>query len=145
MAKNGSIVLEGMDAILRLLLRGSDAALDATRRGLYEEANIIFNKSVRLVPFHYGTLAASGRVHDPVVDGRDVMVEITYGGPAASKNPKKPGEVYIGYAEIQHENMSFKHAPGRQAKYLENPVRDAQPTLGPKLAKRVEAILNGLI
>lgn len=145
MAKNGSIILNGMDNILRLLLHGSDAALDATRRGLYEEANIIFNKSVRLVPFHYGTLAASGRVHEPVVEGRDVMVEITYGGPAASRNPKKPGEVNVGYAEIQHENMSFRHAPGRQAKYLENPVKDATPTLGPKLAKRVEAILNGMI
>lgn len=144
MAK-GNIVLEGMDTLLRVLLRGSDAALDATRRGLYEEANIIFNKSARLVPFHYGTLAASGRVHDPVVQGRDVMVEITYGGPAASKNPKEGGEVYVGYAEIQHENTSFKHAPGRQAKYLESPVNDAAPTLGVKLSKRVDAILNGLI
>lgn len=145
MADKRNIVLVGMDRLLRILNRGGQASVDATRRALYEEANLIFNKSVRLVPFHYGTLAGSGRVHEPVVQGRDVMVEISYGGAAASRNPKIAGDVYVGYAEVQHENMTFKHAPGRQAKYLEQPVREAQPDLGNKIAKRVDAILKGLI
>lgn len=31
---------------------------------------------------------------------------------------------YFNYAWIQHENLEFKHAPGRTAKYLEKPFNE---------------------
>lgn len=140
-----SIVLMGMDRLTRILVSGGPAAVDATRRALYEEAQIVLGKSKRIVPFHYGTLAGSGRVHEPQVAGRDILVEISYGGPAASRDPKNPGPTIVGYAEIQHETERFNHAPGRRWKYLEEPTLEAQKTLGDRITKRVDAILNGLI
>lgn len=134
---------------MRVLLRGSDKAVDATRRALYEEAQIILGKAVRIVPFEHGTLAGSGMVHDPVVQGRDVLIEISFGGVAKDMKPVKKGGsggmVNIGYAKIQHDNYSFRHAVGRRAGYLKEPVEIAAKTLDERLAKRVSAIIEGLI
>ena len=134
----------GLDKLLRVLLRGSPLAIDATRAALYQEAQIILGKSLRQVPFHHGTLAGSGMVHDPVVMGRDIMVEISYGGPAKDQSPKNGGEVNVGYAKIQHDNLSFKHAAGRKANYLKDPVEEAAKGLENKLQRRVSAIIEGL-
>lgn len=141
-----TVRVTGLDKLIRLLLRGSDKAVDATRRALYEEANIILGKAVRIVPFEHGTLAGSGRVHDPVVAGRDILVEISFGGPAKDRSPKGGGgEVQVGYAFIQHERPDFKHAAGRRHHYLKEPVDIAAKTLDQKLMKRVNAIIEGLI
>lgn len=145
-----SVRVTGMDRLMRVLLRGGDKAVDATRRALYEEAQIILGKAVRIVPFEHGTLAGSGMVHDPVVQGRDVLVEISFGGPAKDRTPRKRGVegggvVNVGYAFIQHENLSFRHAPGRRAKYLQEPVEQAQKGLQDKLTRRVSAIIEGLV
>lgn len=138
-----------MERLIRMLYRGSDAAVRATRRGLYEEAEIIMGKAVRQVPFQYGTLAGSGRVHEPIVQGRDILVELSFGGPAADRKPLEKGgtggPVQVGYAWIQHERLDFKHAAGRKAKYLEDPVLEARKTLDAKLAKRVHAIIEGIV
>lgn len=138
-----SVQVTGLDRLMRALLKGSEAAVQATSRALYEEANIILGKAVRIVPFEHGTLAGSGMVHMPVVQGRDVSVEISFGGPAMDK--EHGGVTYVGYAYIQHENMSFKHAPKRQAKYLSEPVEEAEKKLGDKIAKRVHAIISGVV
>ena len=141
-----TVRVTGLDRLMRVLLRGSSKAVDATRRALYEEANIILGKAVRIVPFEYGTLAGSGRVHDPVVQGRDVMVEISFGGVAKNRTPNGGGgEVEVGYAFIQHENPRFKHASGRRHHYLREPVEQAAKTLDAKLSKRINAIIEGLI
>ena len=71
-----SVKVDGLDRLMRALLKGSEAAVQATSRALYEEANIILGKAVRIVPFEHGTLAGSGMVHMPNVQGRDVSVEI---------------------------------------------------------------------
>lgn len=140
-----SIRVTGLDRLLRVLLRSSPLAIDATRAALYQEAQVILGKSLRQVPFHYGTLAGSGMVHDPVVAGKDIMVEISYGGPAKDRTPKKGGqEVNIGYARIQHDNLSFKHAAGRKANYLKDPVEESAKGLEQKLQRRVSAVIEGL-
>lgn len=145
-----NVRVTGLDRLMRVLLRGSDRAIDATRRALYEEAQIILGKAVRIVPFEHGTLAGSGMVHDPVVQGRDVLVEISFGGPAKDMRPRNKsgdagGSVNVGYALIQHENMTFRHAPGRRAKYLQEPVEQSQKGLQDKLTRRVSAIIEGLV
>ncbi|CAB4144759.1 hypothetical protein UFOVP1296_31 [uncultured Caudovirales phage] len=82
-------------------------------------------------------------VHDPVVMGKDIMVEISYGGPAKDHSPKGAGETSVGYARIQHDNLTFKHAAGRKANYLKDPVEESAKGLQEKLTRRVSAIIEG--
>lgn len=127
------IELVGMDALIRMLATGGSKAPDALARGLHEEAQIIFMNSQAQVPFDEGVLSASGQIHPPAIAGGSIVVEITYGGNASN------------YAAEQHENLSYRHDPGRKAKYLEDPFNDALSGFDNRLAKRVDAIVRGLI
>lgn len=111
----------------QLLKRLRNARRDMARRvgsALYAEAWVIMSKSKRIVPFESGVLAASGTVLLPEVRSTDVTVRLGYGGAASA------------YAIVQHEHEGFRHAPGRQAKYLEQPLRDALPGLEERIADR---------
>lgn len=125
--------LIGADRLIDALARGGSKAIPAIGRALYEEGQNIFRESQKQVPHDEGVLMASGQLHMPAVSGSSVLVEITYGGSAAT------------YAEIQHENEDYKHDEGRKAKYLEDPFMDAIPGLDNAIADRIEAIMRGLI
>jgi hypothetical protein len=97
----------------------------------YAEANEIMNKSKRQVPIEDGILRDSGTVNPAETIGDRFKISMGYGGAASA------------YALIQHENMAFHHPGlhskrkgqvGRKAKYLEDPMRDAGPTLERKMA-----------
>lgn len=133
MAGGIQIELVGMDRLIKILATAGKEAAPALARGLTEEAQIIFAKSQAQVPFNEGILSASGQVHPPAITGDSVIVEITYGGNASA------------YAAAQHENESYRHDAGRKAKYLEDPFNDALSGFDNRLAKRVDAIVAGLI
>jgi hypothetical protein len=67
--------------------------------------------------------------------GKTTSVEITYGGVAG-------GDEMVNYAIIQHENEDFRHAEGRQAYYLEEPMMDASVGISSRLAQRIQAIID---
>lgn len=69
----------------------------------------ILEESNRIVPLEYGDLQRSGYVDQ---DGNKIVVG--YNTP---------------YALIQHENLSYNHAPGRTAKYLEKSANAAGPAI----------------
>lgn len=127
------VEMKGMDRLVRLLATGGDKSVDALARALYEEAQVIFEKSQQIVPHEEGVLAASGQLHPPSVYGSDIIVEITYGGNASA------------YAAIQHEVDTFRHAPGRQSHYLEQPFMESLDNIEGNVYDRVDAILRGLI
>ncbi|MFF3843490.1 hypothetical protein [Streptomyces sp. NPDC001930] len=66
--------------------------------------------SKQLVPLEEGTLERSGRVNMI----RELEGQITYD---------------TVYAVRQHEELSWKHLPGRQAKYLEQPMNTERDTM----------------
>ncbi|MEU6756973.1 minor capsid protein [Streptomyces sp. NPDC046685] len=74
----------------------------AAEEGLQKALEHLLNEANKIVPLDEGTLQRSGRV---VRTGLNGMV--TYD---------------TVYARIQHENLDYKHAPGRSAKYLEIPM-----------------------
>ncbi|MFG3349499.1 minor capsid protein [Streptomyces sp. NPDC048018] len=78
--------------------RGRRAAEKGLRRALEHTLGV----ANRLVPLEEGTLERSGRVD---VDG--LNGQISYD---------------TVYAVRQHEELTWKHLPGRQAKYLEQPM-----------------------
>lgn len=84
--------------------RGRRLASDGLRQALEH----ILTESRRIVPLEEGTLERSGRVS---VDGMEGA--ITYD---------------TVYAVPQHENLDYRHAPGRTAKYLEKPMTTERAT-----------------
>lgn len=129
----GSFEFENMERLIGLLVRGGRQAPTLLGRALYDEANVMFNESQDQVPMDTGVLRSSGNVHAPAISHGEVLVEISYGGAAAP------------YALRQHENEEYKHAPGRKAKYLSDPVEDGLPDLGRNITDRLEAMVRGLI
>lgn len=85
--------------------RGRRLASDGLRQALEH----VLAESRRLVPLEEGTLERSGRV---TIDGLEGAV--TYD---------------TVYAVVQHEELTYRHAPGRQAKYLEQPMRTERPVM----------------
>lgn len=124
------IEVTGLRDIATLIEAGQKNVLDATKEALYAEAQVILAESKRQVPFRYGVLSSSGMVHQPYSVGKKAAVEISYGGGA------------VDYAWIQHENLMFRHAEGRKAKYLEDPVADAKARLEIRIRQLVMLILR---
>lgn len=68
----------------------------------------ILAESNKLVPLEEGTLQRSGQI---AMDPNNLVGTISYDSP---------------YAVRQHEELTWRHAPGRQAKYLETAVNTSR-------------------
>ena len=109
-------LLDGLLKVSRQQMR------DAVEKGLYQSAGIVMERSQDLVPIGGpptsprdlapGTLKASGTVLLPVWEGDRCTVTLGYGGDAEE------------YAWRQHEDLTYRHKPGQQAKYLEQPLAE---------------------
>jgi len=97
---------------------------------MIENTEDLLGKSMRIAPIDEGTMigSASARVnHVEIAHGDKNETPVSTGG-----RPKaKPGQVVVGevsyntpYALRQHEDLTFKHLPGKQAKYLEQPLKE---------------------
>lgn len=96
-----------MPARYRLQFNGDQvvAALrPAAAHGAFLAAEYVLGESQAVVPLDEAALSRSGTAS---VDEGDLTAAVSYDTP---------------YAVIQHERMDFRHAPGRQAKYLEQPL-----------------------
>lgn len=80
----------------------NERAAAGAHRGVGLAAEHLLEVSRRLVPIEEDTLERSGT---PSVDG--LTAAVSYSTP---------------YAVIQHENLQYRHDPGRTAKYLEGPA-----------------------
>lgn len=84
-----------------------DAALQAAAaRGLRLGAEHVLAESRKVVPIQESTLANSGATD---VDAASMTASVSYNTP---------------YAARQHEELDWRHDPGRTAKYLENPLNE---------------------
>lgn len=137
MAGYGIKVFGGQD-LVNMLGRASDEMLPAMQEALYAEAQGILRESRKEVPFRYGALSSSGRVHDPFIAGGKAAVEITYGGVSGGDST---GD-FVNYAVIQHENTKFRHAEGRKAFYLRDPALRAAAGMARRMRLRVEAVFR---
>lgn len=81
----------------------------------------VFEVSQQLVPLDLGPLQESGRIVWENIGGGRSGGSIVY------------GNADLPYAVIQHENLAYAHAPGRQAKYVEQPMNEAAAALPGKL------------
>jgi hypothetical protein len=114
----------------RLTLDIATAAAKAHKgaaRGLTVAAEHVLQESRVVVPLEEGTLERSGRVD---VDEAGLEAAVSYGDggdtsyvKSADRTAGYDGTFDLGdVAIIQHEDLTFAHAPGRTAKYLEGPL-----------------------
>lgn len=127
--------LKGEAAVRKKLKKLERTIPQEVGAALYQEALIITADSMRHTPVEFGTLRDSHETSAPRWKGKTLQVDIQVGGPAAP------------YAVIVHEDTSVRHAPpwgqGGNAKFLENAVLGAAPTLRDKIAKRIK--LNRMV
>jgi hypothetical protein len=94
-------------------------AREAAARGLELGLEHVLAKANELVPLEEGTLERSGTVS---VDAANLNGTISYDTP---------------YAVRQHEELTWRHAPGRQAKFLEQPVNTEAPVVLDLIAAQI--------
>lgn len=121
--------LRGMDKLDAVLEAGGKAAEDETGPATYDVAQDAFALSQRMVPVRTGSLRSSGHVDPPQATADGTVVELAYGGAAAS------------YALYVHEDPTVKHDPPTQWKFLERPVKHYSRDFGERLA---QAVVNRL-
>lgn len=111
----------------RLDLAKADLAFRrGAETGLQLAGEHILQVSNTKVPLLEGTLERSGKVSGPEVDGGDVVAAVSYDTP---------------YAIAQHEDLTFHHSEGREAKFLEGALN---ATKGVALAIIAQAVRNEL-
>jgi hypothetical protein len=83
----------------------------ASMAGLELAAEHLLQVSSFLAPLEEGTLARSGEVS---TDESDMVAAVSYDTP---------------YAVRQHEELTWRHAEGKTAKFLENPMTEERDTM----------------
>jgi len=116
-----------LQAVLRAAQRNAPKAV---AQAIYEEAQVIFNKSQILVPVDTSALRGSGDVSAIQGSGQGVYVDIFYGGPAAP------------YALYVHEIIGNYHKAPTQAKYLEQPFMESLAQIQNNISRRIIHILK---
>lgn len=81
---------------------------------------MVVSQAAILAPVEFGDLKASGFYDAPEINGMVITQRLGFA---------------TAYAAVQHENLSFHHPQGGQAKFLEIPLR----TLAPKFNEFVAA------
>lgn len=92
--------------------------------GLGKWAELLLQQSREVVPLDEATLERSGV---PSVDPTTLQAAVSYDTP---------------YAVAQHENLQYRHAPGRTAKYLERPWAASTKWALPLVQKEIRKALN---
>lgn len=112
----------GGDAMVARIRRIAEKFPDLVAAAMYQEALIEMTEAKRRTPVgETGNLKASGRVAEPVRNGRQLTVALSFGTP---------------YAIYVHENLEALHRVG-QAKFLESTLRESQPYMAERIARRV--------
>lgn len=112
----------------RVTWRGREIAEElrgAGVRGLRKAGEHLLGESRALAPLEEGTLERSGTV---TVDEQELTATVSYDTP---------------YAVRQHEDMTYQHAPGRQAKYLEQPMNSERDVMQALIATELRRAVRG--
>jgi hypothetical protein len=100
-------------------------------RGLQLGAEHVLEEANRIVPIDESTLLKSGHAWPPSqvghVGGAGLQAAVTYDTP---------------YAVRQHEELTWRHDAGRQAKYLEQPINTEKPAVETLIAREVKRELG---
>ncbi|MFI9339965.1 hypothetical protein ACIG0D_01615 [Streptomyces sp. NPDC052773] len=111
----------------RLRFDGAPAARElraAAARGLYLGAEHVLGVSNDRVPLDEAALQRSGTAS---VDPPSLTGMVSYDTP---------------YAVVQHERLDYRHAPGREAKYLENALNESRQVVAALIAAELRRAMQ---
>ena len=98
--------------------------MDAATEGLALAAEHLLGKARAIVPLETGQLSRSGRAE---VDRAGLLAAVSFD---------------TVYAVRQHEELTWRHPNGRQAKYLETPMRTEADIMGKIIATAIARALK---
>jgi hypothetical protein len=116
--------------LANLMAVAREAPIELGRAMFEVSEEKIMARAKDLSPVDEGIMRASGFVELPKVEGNTVSVRMGFGGASSD------------YVVVQHEDLSLHHDVG-QAKFLEQPVNEARPTLARDIVARVS--LNRMV
>ncbi len=103
-------------------------ASDAAWRTMTDGGEKILNAAKQIVPHDTGTLQRSGSVKRDRAKG-EVTIEF---GPGGAES----------YASVQHEREDYRHAAGREAKYLKKPFDALSPGIIAQARREIKSDLR---
>jgi hypothetical protein len=116
-----------MPQSFRLRFDGAQAAgamRAAGARGLLLGAEHVLQLATNVVPLDEGFLQSTGTAS---VDEGDMTAMVSFDGP---------------YAVRQHEELEWRHAPGREAKYLESSLNSSRTEVKNVIAAQLRRALR---
>ncbi len=143
---------EGIDEVCNNLDLYDQKAIDAVTHAQVENTEALLGKSMRIVPHDEGMLEGSGsaKVNEVEVagvepdEGEEGSFHVVSKG---EPNSVRPGAVITGtvsynkpYAARQHEDLSYRHKEGRQAKYLEQPLKEFVRQFAQNITKAIKGV-----
>jgi hypothetical protein len=144
------VELKGVQKLLQNIDKANKQAMQAAKRAMYTEAQLAMTEAKLRCPIEDGVLRSSGKVGTPVAEGRNMYVELSFGGAASA------------YAIAVHEHLSVHsppswkiaeshgngvqwHTPGTGPKFLESVLNERKPEMRDRLARRIKADLGDKI
>lgn len=115
---------------MALIWRGDEAISrirEGAARGLTRAAKALLAESQARVPVDSGDLRKSGATHDATP--AELVARVTYNAHSEDGFP---------YGIVQHENLSFKHPHGGEAKFLERPAIEMEHQLMGVVAQEIK-------
>ncbi len=115
--------LQGLPAVTAKLRALAERYPRAAAAALYQEGFDLWNLAARRAPVKHGVLRGSAYVAPPEDRaGADAVVEVGFG---------------TVYARRQHEETTWKHPRGGEAKYLWNALQQQRSGMLVRLAERI--------
>lgn len=109
-----------------LNINGAQTGLmSALERGVADAVQHLLQTARAITPIEEGTLER-GSTATTAREGDAILGAVAFHGP---------------YAARQHEELTWRHDPGRQAKYLEDPMHQEADTMGRIIAQAAKGSL----
>lgn len=140
------LIVEGIDETIVGLDQWDQQAINAAEHAMVENTEDLLGKSMRIVPHDEGMLEGSGSAQ---IQGQEVAhgtddgkMTQTGAAPAVFPGVTITGEVSYNkpYAARQHEELGYRHKEGRQAKYLETPLKGMVKNYAKNIADAIKDV-----
>lgn len=140
------LVMEGLDETIDGFDMWEREVTDAATHAMVENTEALLGKSMRIAPIDEGIMigSASAKVQEIEIahGNNDGSISHTGQPPRVSPGATITGEVSYNtpYAARQHEELSYQHKEGKQAKYLEMPLKEFVRAFAKNIADAIKGV-----